>query len=319
VENGFKLKPLGEMASDLHPIKLELHLFPLSAMRMPRNALSRRLLHGLKVIVWLAVLASHASTLSGQELKEFDRGYLKSPAHGPALRRAEQEIIRRTNDFRYRHKLADLHTNDSLQKSADYFAAYLARTDKFGHEADGNNPEDRASLSGYESCIVAENIAWQMRSTGFTTSELSRSFVETWQNSPPHRENMLDPDVTETGVAIGYSPRTNRYYAVQEFGSPKSAALRFEVTNLTPDTLHYTIEPSQRDTSPPQPFDLPPRATMTHTRCRPTTIDWAWTEKDDALPAKNGQVYVITKTDHGYEVAEKNISNRSEPVTTNPR
>jgi uncharacterized protein YkwD len=277
------------------------------------------LLNRMSPLLFFIVLVAHSVTASGQSLKQFDRRYLKPPAHGPSLRRAADEIIRRTNSFRYEHHLADVTSNDDLQKSAEYFAAYLARTDKFAHDADGNHPEDRAALSGYESCIVAENIAWQMRSTGFSTSELAHSFVESWQSSPPHRANMLDPDVTETGVAIGYSPRTNRYYAVQEFGRPKSAALRFDVMNRTPDTLHYTIESAKGDTAEPQPFDLPPRTTMTHTRCRRTTINWAWTDKDDALPAKNAQDYAITKTDHGYLVTEKKLNDRTEPVTTDAR
>jgi uncharacterized protein YkwD len=254
----------------------------------------------------------HAVILSGQELKEFDSRYLRSPAHGPSLRRAEEQIIRRTNDFRYRHHLTELDRNDDLQSSADYFAAYLARTNEFSHEADGNHPEERAALSGYEYCIVAENIAWYSRSSGFTTSELAHSFENSWENSPPHRENMLDPDVTEIGVAVAYSQRSNRYYAVQEFGRPKTAALHFEVTNLTSDTLHYAIESSKRDDNAPRTFDLPPRTTMNHSRCRPTTIDWAWTDKDDALPTKNGKEYVITKTSQGFDIAEKSTNNRSD-------
>src|SRR5262249_9652313 len=154
-------------------------------------------------------------------------------------------------------------------------------TNKFSHEADGNNPEDRATLHDYQYCIVAENIAWQMRSTGFTTNELARVFIDSWENSPPHRENMLDPDVTEIGVAIAYSPRTHRYYAVQEFGRPKSDAIRFKVTNHTASTIQYTIGPATRDKNGPQSFDIAPRSTMTHTRCRPATIDWAWTDKND--------------------------------------
>jgi len=41
----------------------------------------------------------------------------------------------------------------------------------------------------------------------------------------PHLENMLDADVMETGVAIGHDPKSDRYYAVQEFGRP--GRLRF--------------------------------------------------------------------------------------------
>jgi uncharacterized protein YkwD len=250
---------------------------------------------------------------NGQELKEFDRRYLQSPPHGPSLPRAADEIARRTNEFRSRHSLGNLRPNPYLQHSAEYFAAYLARTDQFGHEADGNTPEQRANLYKYEDCIVAENIAYQMRASGFATSELAQNFTVGWENSPHHRENMLDPDITETGVAIGYSPGMRRYFAVQEFGLPKASMILFEVANRTPDTLHYIINQPPRDTSPPQSFELPPRGTMSHSLCRPATIDWGWTKENDAVRTKSGILYVITKSDAHYDVAETPLPQPNEP------
>jgi hypothetical protein len=40
-------------------------------------------------------------------------------------------------------------------------------------------------------------------------------------------------------------------------------------------------------------------------RCRSATLDWGWTEKADNVKAKNGRVFVITKSASGLRVAEQ--------------
>jgi uncharacterized protein YkwD len=246
-----------------------------------------------------------ANVADAQQLKRFDAGYLESPRGGPDLERAEDELLRLTNDFREEHERSRLKWNKHLGKAAAYFAAYMARTDKFGHEVDGSKPADRITAYEYDYCIEAENIAYQMNSRGFSTGELARKLFESWKNSPPHRENMLDADLAEVGIAIGYSPESQRYYAVQDFGRPKSAAIHFEVTNRTDETLHYTVKAVGRYNDEPKPIELPPGWKMTHSRCRPATIDWQWTKEDDRLEAKDRREIVVTKTGAGYHVAEQ--------------
>jgi uncharacterized protein YkwD len=249
---------------------------------------------------------------SSQELKEFDTDYLQSLAGGPELAEAEQAIIRRTNDFRRENGLLELRPDEKLHRAASYFAAFLARTNEFGHEADGNQPWDRVALFGYDYCIVAENIAYQMKSTGFATKELAGMFFAGWKESPPHRANMLTPHVTETAVAIGHAPRSDRYFAVQLFARPHSDAIQFEVTNGTEETIQYTVgAPSDDDSdSERQTFELPPRATMVHTRCLPPQIDWGWTEGDDGVRVAGNGAYVITKSAGGELVVKEQPSGR---------
>jgi hypothetical protein len=195
--------------------------------------------------------------------------------------------------------------NKKLRRSAQYFAAYLARTDKFAHDADGNRPAARVALFGYKACITAENIAYQAKTGGFQPAELAKAIFESWKTSPPHLANMLDPDVSETGLAIGHDPKSERYYAVQEFGRPESDAIQFEVTNHTTGTLHYTVADAGRATTPPKKFELPPATSMHHTRCRSATLDWGWTEMPDNVKAKNGRAFAVTKSAGGYKVAEQ--------------
>lgn len=173
-------------------------------------------------------------------------------------------IVQQTNDFRKEQGLPAVGVDPKLTEAARYFADFMARTGKYGHSADGNQPADRARKAGYEYCIVAENIAYQYRSTGFAKDELGTSFVEGWENSPGHRKNMLDADVTETGVAVAQSQETGYYYAVQMFGRPKSQAIAFQLENESEETVEYKIAE--------QKFTLPPRYTRTHQVCRPVEL-----------------------------------------------
>jgi uncharacterized protein YkwD len=277
---------------------------------MFRNLLSQTRSWYLAVIPTLCLLCGH---LAAQELKEFDTDYLQSPAAGPDLEKAERAIVRRTNEFRRENGLEKLTTDDKLRKAASYFAAFMARTNKFGHEADGNQPWERVALFGYDYCVVAENIAFQMKSTGFETKELAGQFFEGWKESPQHRKNMLQPHVTETGVAIGHAPGSDRYFAVQLFARPQSDAIQFQVTNRTEETIQYSVGAANGDVAESheveaeqQTFELPPRATMSHTRCLPAHLDWGWTEADDGVMVDGNGAYVITKSmSGGIEVMEQ--------------
>ncbi|HVF65238.1 MAG TPA: CAP domain-containing protein [Casimicrobiaceae bacterium] len=190
-----------------------------------------------------------------------------------------------TNDFRGEHKLARLTHDEELAKAATYFAEYMARTGRYGHGADGNSATGRAKKFGYDYCIVAENIAYQFSSRGFSTDDLATRLFEGWRNSPGHRKNMLDPDVTETAVAIASSRDTGYFYAVQLFGRPQSASIVFSIENRSATVVEYTLEE--------QRFPLPPRVTRTHERCRPSTL----TVLGKTIEPRNGQSLVIERRD----------------------
>ncbi|MEX1042879.1 MAG: CAP domain-containing protein [Pirellulaceae bacterium] len=253
--------------------------------------MSRRLLI-FTACVSLIFLGSQRA--NAQSLEEFHKDYLESPAEGPDLSEAEQVILEKTNAFRREHDLPPVEVNDQLTKTAAYFAAFMARTGEYGHTADGNQPSERASLFDYEYCIVSENIAKLRRSAEFTTAELGRGFYEGWLNSPEHRAAMLNPYVTQIGLAIAHDPESDRYYGVQMFGRPRSAAFRFKVINRTAETVSYSLSPPGSTEDQAQTLELPPQAIRTHLQCRPTSIDWAWTEAADDVQVDQEIALVIT-------------------------
>lgn len=203
----------------------------------------------------------------------------------PNLKRVSQLIVEQTNAFRAEEKLEPVKPAPALQKAADYFAAFMARTDEYGHEADGARPSDRAKKHGYEFCIVTENIAYQQTSGRFGTDELATRFTEGWKNSPGHRKNMIDPDVMDTAVSVVQSEKTGRYYAVQLFGLHQSRSINFSITNNANATARYRLGE--------QDFDLPPRTTRTHEQCRPDQI--AFQLRDDPAAPNATRSFTISR------------------------
>ena len=111
---------------------------------------------------------------------------------------------------------------------------------------------------------MSENIAYVYSSAGFGTEELAEKMVEVWKESPEHRKNMLDPAVTESGVAVAHSVKTGNYYGVQMFGRPKSLSIRFAIENKSEVPIEYTV--GERT------YELPPRNRHTHEECLPADL-----------------------------------------------
>jgi uncharacterized protein YkwD len=210
-----------------------------------------------------------------------------SAAGAPERSRVEALIVEGTNDFRRSADLPTVAPNARLTSAAADFAAYKARTDRYGHEADGRSPAPRATAHGYDYCIVLENIAYEQSPVGFRTQELAADFVDGWRRSPPHRRNMLDPAVVDTGVAVGHSARTGRYYGVQMFGLPHAARTAFSIANRARSPVRYTLGEKS--------FRLEPGAVNTHEQCTPPalTLRTPGGRADVRVQPKDGQRFAV--------------------------
>lgn len=216
----------------------------------------------------------------------------------PDVAKVVTMIVDRTNDFRKSEKREPVKVNPDLTKAAEYFAKFMAESGKYGHEADGQKPADRAKKHGYDYCIVLENIAYMYNSEGFTTDDLGGGLVKGWQKSPGHRKNMLDPDVTETGVAVARSEQTRYFYAVQMFGRPKSLAIEFKIANRSDVKLEYTIGEDK--------YTLEPQHIQTHGRCRPgEEIKFQEPKGLEAIKFKGGDKVAVTGTNGTYQAKKE--------------
>lgn len=245
------------------------------------------------VLLWL-----FASTCAySQTIEENETATLLPPAVRPAttsedeprLTEESRRIVTQVNNFRRQHGLQPLTVNPLLEKTAKYFAHFMARTDTYGHTADGSSPAERARQRGYKFCIVSENIATRYDSAGFTHAELAQELFRGWKRSPAHRKNMLDADVVDTGLAIAQSDQTGHYYGVQMFGRPRAEAIEFHISNHTNARIIYEL--GERS------FPLPPRYTRLHQRCRLTELAFHWpdAQHDTAIQPHNDVQYTVVR------------------------
>jgi len=208
------------------------------------------------------------------------------PTHKADLQRAAELIEQRTNAFRAKHGREPVKSSDKLEQTAGDFAEYMAHTGRYGHYATGEAPSERVKEHDYDYCISAENIAYDFRTIGFSTENLAECIAKSWEDSPEHRENMLLPGVTHTGVAVVQSEETGVYFAVQEFGRPKSAAIRFQIANHAAETIKYQLSDQQ--------YALPPRFVRSHTICWPEDLTLLDGEETIAmLHPSNGDLFTI--------------------------
>ena len=202
----------------------------------------------------------------------------------PDLEQVERQVVRRTNEFRAENGLARLEVNAALTKAARAFADYMARNDRYGHDADGTRPADRAEARGYQYCTVLENISYQYSTASFGTEELARRFVEGWKGSPGHRGNMLDPLVVHMSATVAHSARTGRYYGVQMFGRPRASSFEFSVANRARAQVRYRVED--------EAFTLSPGQERVHTVCAPREVTFANAEGGKFTPQAGDRLRV---------------------------
>jgi uncharacterized protein YkwD len=139
--------------------------------------------------------------------------------------RVEARVLALVNELRMERGLKPLERDRKLDAAAEYFGGYMASAGKLEHGADGSTPAARVKQRGYAYCVVSENIAYEYSSRGFTAERLAHTFVDGWRDSPTHRDNILDPEVTQTGLGVARSEK-GEYYAAQLFARPPLAGAK---------------------------------------------------------------------------------------------
>jgi len=223
-------------------------------------------------------------------------GDVKTPDLGEVTRL----IMEGTNSFRKEEAHDKLKSQPRLVATARDFADFLARNDKLSHEADGSNPNERSKKHDYDPCIVAENIAYEYDSRGFDSDVLARRFLDGWKKSPGHRKNMLDPYLLEVGMAVAQSRESARYYAVQVFGRPRSAAIKFAVVNQSDSQVEYRLGDEK--------LTQEPRFTRTFELCAPSELRFSWTQaegKPGSFQPVRGDRFIVKRRSGKFQVTRQ--------------
>ncbi|MCP3054285.1 CAP domain-containing protein [Aurantimonas marianensis] len=109
------------------------------------------------------------------------------------------------NAFRAQNGLGSVRFDAVLDKAADRQARAMAARGDLSHSLDGALPS-RVTSFGYNWAAVSENIGWNYRSTP--------AVIAGWKNSPGHRRNLLNPNVTEIGFSAATGSNGQPYWAL---------------------------------------------------------------------------------------------------------
>lgn len=123
-------------------------------------------------------------------------------------------VLKLINNERASRGIPKLQENPDLDHAAVLKTKDMLNRNYFEHYAYGLAPWDFIHISGYDYLYAGENLAMD-----FHTSE---GMVNAWMNSAAHRDNILNPDFTETGLGVVKGE-------FEENGSYKSTVM---VTNM---------------------------------------------------------------------------------------
>lgn len=126
-----------------------------------------------------------------------------------------QQIIDLTNAQRVQNGLGPLTYNGQLAAAAAAKAQDMFTVNYWAHNSPlGKTPWSFITGAGYRYVYAGENLARDFNDAG--------SVVNAWMNSPSHRENILDTNFKEIGVAVadGNLTGVDGILVVQMFGTP---------------------------------------------------------------------------------------------------
>ena len=135
----------------------------------------------------------------------------------PETATAERVLFDVANRERAAQGLAQLRWDNALANAARKHAQLMAERNTLSHQFPGEAAlQDRARVAGARFTEIAENVA-----EGASADVIHAS----WMHSPPHRANLLDPELTAIGIAVvGTASRdgvgrggAGMLFAVQDF------------------------------------------------------------------------------------------------------
>jgi uncharacterized protein YkwD len=135
------------------------------------------------------------------------------------LSKDEQALVNLVNEARKKEKLPALTLNLVLCRVAQRHSQNMARQEKMSHKLDDKTPGQRLTDAGYEWSSSRENLAMAEGSKDIPASTPAEIHTK-WMESKGHRANILDPKVTQIGIAIVVSKKGTFYYT-QVFAAPQ--------------------------------------------------------------------------------------------------
>jgi uncharacterized protein YkwD len=138
-----------------------------------------------------------------------------TPSDGPTGRLVRQAFVKQLNAFRSANGKAEVSVSTPLTKASVAHAEDMAARGYFDHSSPGGETvEDRLEAEGRLCSRPGENIAqtwWResVRGPGpdyiDSDQKLAEALLAQWQNSPGHRDIMLQAGATDVGLGLAMS------------------------------------------------------------------------------------------------------------------
>jgi uncharacterized protein YkwD len=125
-----------------------------------------------------------------------------------------EKIFNIVNEERKKNELYELKYDEELADVALVHSRNMVEQNFFSHgDPEGRSPQKRVE-EYYPEIFggVGENIGFNH---GETEEDVAKNLMESWMNSPEHRDNILDDQFSDIGV--GVEQKGSRYYATQKF------------------------------------------------------------------------------------------------------
>jgi hypothetical protein len=120
---------------------------------------------------------------------------------------AEQQLFESANRERTSRGLPAVRWSEPLAQAARKHVLLMVRQNSISHQYPGEPTlVTRLAQEGARFSVAAENVA-----EGPSAAVMHSG----WMNSPPHRANLLDPDLDSVGIAV--AARGRQLFAVQDF------------------------------------------------------------------------------------------------------
>jgi uncharacterized protein YkwD len=120
---------------------------------------------------------------------------------------AEGTLLEMANESRRQAGLPPLHMSDTLMQAARAHARVMVEHAQLSHQFSGEvSLGQRLALAGVRYDHAGENVAYN-----YSAENAAEAFMQ----SPPHRDNLLDPQFDEAGIVAVWSD--GRLYVVEDF------------------------------------------------------------------------------------------------------
>ena len=143
-----------------------------------------------------------------------------------------EKIIELTNQKRAERGLAPLTENSILDDAANKKAADMFANNYWAHTSPtGKEPWAFFKEVGYQYTFAGENLARDFMN--------SSEVVDAWMNSPSHRDNVVNTNYKEIGVAVvnGTINGSQTTLVVQLFGTPSNSAQAAKKPTVSPKAI----------------------------------------------------------------------------------